>query len=206
MIATLKGHLTAKSPGGIVVETGGIGYEVLVPLTTLYQLPETGTAVELTIHTHIRENQVLLIGFLEHRDREAFRLLSGVNGIGARLAVNILSGLPSDELMETIFQQDTQRLQKIPGVGKKMAERMVVELKDKLPARDVILGRKDLLPKGQRLLFSEALSALMNLGYKRKEAEKAIEEGLRKHEDKGRGEPCRLEDLLKATLRLLAKE
>jgi len=203
VIASLCGTLTAKSPQGIVVETGGVGLEVLVPLTVLYELPDAGSTVRLLIQTHMRESQFLLVGFLQQEEKETFRLLTTVTGIGPRLAVNILSGIPAGELLDTVYREDAPRLQRIPGVGKKMAERIVLELKDKVPEREVALGRPEPLSRKRRQLFSELLSALMNLGYKRKEAEAAIEKAFL---NTGKAEPEHLEILLKETLRLLMKE
>jgi len=203
LIASLKGSLLRKSPEAVVIEANGVGFEVLVPLTTLYGLPDAGAEVQLMIHTHVRDNQVLLVGFLRQDEKEAFRFLTMVNGIGPRLAVNILSGLPANELLEAIVCKDTERLQKIPGVGKKMAERIVVELKDRIPPREWVITQTESLPPQQKELYLEVLSALMNLGYKRKESEKAIERALRKEKDP---EGVRLEALLKSTLRELVRE
>jgi Holliday junction DNA helicase RuvA len=203
LIASLKGSLLRKSPEAVVIEANGVGYEVLVPLSTLYALPDAGSQVQLMIHTHVRENQFLLVGFLGQDEKEAFRFLTMVNGIGPRLAVNILSGLPANELLEAIVCNDTQRLQRIPGVGKKMAERIVVELKDRIPPREWVIAQSEPLPPEQKELYLEVLSALMNLGYKRKESEKAIQRSIRKESDP---EHVRLEALLKSTLRELVKE
>jgi Holliday junction DNA helicase RuvA len=203
LIASLKGSLLRKSPEAVVIEANGVGFEVLVPLPTLYSLPDAGCQVELMIHTHVRENQILLVGFLQQDEKEAFRFLTMVNGIGPRLAVNILSGLPANELLEAIVCKDTGRLQKIPGVGKKMAERLVVELKDRIPPREWVITHAESIPLQQKELYLEVLSALMNLGYKRKESEKAIERALRKEEDP---EGVGLEALLKSTLRELVRE
>jgi Holliday junction DNA helicase RuvA len=203
LIASLKGSLLKKSPDAVVIEANGVGFEVLVPLPTLYGLPDAGAEVQLMIHTHVRDNQVLLVGFLRQDEKEAFRFLTMVNGIGPRLAVNILSGLPANELLEAIVCKDTERLQKIPGVGKKMAERIVVELKDRIPPREWVIAQTESLPPQQKELYLEVLSALLNLGYKRKESEKAIERALRKEEDP---EGVGLEALLKSTLRELVRE
>lgn len=203
MIASLQGLLKRKTPEGIVVETGGIGFDVIVSLPTLYELPDVGTRVEMIIHSHVRESQILLIGFLRSQEREAFRYLMTVNGIGPRLAVNILSGLPADELIPAILQKDAQRLQRIPGVGKKMAERIVVELSDKIPARDVLMGAGEERLAKRNTLFFEVLSALMNLGYKRKESEQAIDACLKKEKNP---DTLKLEDLLKTSLRQLVKD
>jgi Holliday junction DNA helicase RuvA len=203
LIASLRGSLLRKSPETVVIEANGVGFEVLVPLTTLYGLPDAGSQVQLMIHTHVRENQVLLVGFLRQDEKEAFRFLTTVKGIGPRLAVNILSGLPANELLEAIVCKDTERLQRIPGVGKKMSERIVVELKDRIPPREWVITHTESLPPQQKERYLEALSALMNLGYKRKESEKAIEKALRKEEDP---EGLGLEALLKSTLRELVRE
>jgi len=202
LIATLKGVLTRKSPDGIVVETGGVGFDLTVPLSTLYDLPDPGNPVELIVHTHVRDNQILLLGFLRSEEKEAFRYLNTVSGIGPRLAVNILSGLPAEELLEAILQEDAQRLQRIPGVGKKMSERIVVELKDKIPPREIVLGSTNLRQPRQKRIYLEVLSALMNLGYKRKEAQVAIENTQKKEAD---SEEWTLESLLKASLHHLAR-
>jgi len=204
LIGSLRGTLVDKSPAGILVETGGVGLEVLVPLTVLYELPEPGSTVRLLIHTHLRDSQLLLLGFLRAEEKETFRLLTTVTGIGPRLAVNILSGIPAGELLDTVRQEDALRLQRIPGVGKKMAERIVLELKDKVPVRETPSGERGAARTPERRrLFAEMLSALMNLGYKRKEAEQAMEEVFRHTRD---GEAQELESLLRSALRLLMKE
>ncbi len=203
MIASLKGSLLSKSPDAVVIEANGIGYEVLVPLPTLYELPDAGSQVQLMIYTHMRESQILLVGFLRQEEKEAFRFLTTVNGIGPRLAVNILSGLPASELLEAIVTKDTQRLQRIPGVGKKMAERIVVELKDRIPPREWVIAQTEPLPPGQKELYLEVLSALLNLGYKRKESEKAMERAIGKRSDPAE---MNLEGLLKSSLRELVPE
>jgi Holliday junction DNA helicase RuvA len=203
LIASLKGILTKKSPEAVVIEANGVGFEVLVPLPTLYELPDTGAQVHLMIHTHVRENQILFIGFLRQDEKEAFRFLTMVNGIGPRLAVNILSGLPANELLEAIVCKDTGRLQRIPGVGKKMAERIVVELKDRIPPREWVIAQEEPVLAQQKELFLEVLSALMNLGYKRKDSEKAIQRAIRKESDQ---EGLALEALLKSALRELVPE
>ncbi|MEW6440939.1 MAG: Holliday junction branch migration protein RuvA [bacterium] len=202
MIGSLRGILTSKSPQTILVDLSGIGLEVAVPLSTLYELPEPGAEVRLFVHTHVRENQILLVGFLRQEEKEVFRFLTTVSGVGPRLALNILSSLPPEELLEAILQEDSHRLRTVPGVGKKMAERIVVELKDRIPPRAVQLGRTQPASSKQRPVYLEALSALLNLGYNRKEAEGALETVLEKE---GAAEELRVESLLKSSLRLLAK-
>lgn len=202
MIGSLRGVLTRKSPQAVLVDLSGVGLEVMVPLSTLYGLPEPGREVHLFIHTHVRENQILLVGFLRQEEKDAFRFLTTVSGVGPRLALNVLSSLPPEELLEAILQGDSQRLRTVPGVGKKMAERIVVELKDRIPPREVQIGRARPLATQDRQIYFEALSALLNLGYSRKDAEKAIERALEKQ---GESREIRLEDLLTNALRLLAK-
>ncbi len=201
MIASLKGLLKKKSPESVVVETNGVGLELIVPLTTLYHLPDPGREIELVVHTHIRENQILLIGFLHQEEKDAFRFLTTVSGIGPRLAVNILSGLPANELLDAIVQQDSPRLQRVPGVGKKMSERIVVELKDKIPAREINIGRQDPASSLQKQIYMEVLSALINLGYKKKDSEMALEKAIG---EESNPENLTLETMLKSALRLLA--
>jgi len=202
LIGSLRGVLTRKSPQAVLVDLSGVGLEVMVPLSTLYGLPEPGREVHLFIHTHVRENQILLVGFLRQEEKDAFRFLTTVSGVGPRLALNVLSSLPPEELLEAILQGDSQRLRTVPGVGKKMAERIVVELKDRIPPREVQIGRARPLATQDRQIYFEALSALLNLGYSRKDAEKAIERALEKQ---GESREIRLEDLLTNALRLLAK-
>jgi len=202
LIGSLRGILTRKSPQAVLVDLNGIGLEVMVPLSTLYGLPEPGCEVHLFVHTHVRENQILLVGFLRQEEKDVFRFLTTVSGVGPRLALNILSSLPPEDLLEAILQGDSQRLRTVPGVGKKMAERMVVELKDRIPPREVQIGRKQPLPAQDKQIYFEALSALSNLGYSRKDSEKAIEGALEKQGD---ARELRLETLLTNALRLLAK-
>jgi len=203
VIARLRGHLLEKSPEGLVVEAGGIGFGVTVTLTTLYGLPEPGSEVDLLIHTHVRENNIQLIGFLSRRERDAFRALLTVSGIGPRLAITILSGIEVKDFHDAIIQQDMHRLHAVPGVGKKLAERIVVELKDKIPSKDLVIAGTHLGPGKDRQHIVDVLSAMMNLGYKRMEAEKAIQWVLEK-EFKDR--EVRLEELLKASLRRLMRD
>jgi len=194
MIAKIRGTLASKIPGEVVVDVGGVGYQIFIPLTVFYRLPEVGGAVSLHIHTHLREDALQLFGFLEHEERQIFLLLNSVAGIGPKLAINILSGIPADDLARALREGDEPRLVSIPGVGKKLAERMIVELRDRFlaqPTRE--LGRAD----GSQLM-RDAISALVNLGYRRAEAEKSVREVAQ------RGEGT-LAELLKETLRRLGQ-
>ena len=177
MIAHLSGQLLRKSTQSLIVDAGGIGYEVMVPLSTFYALPEQGEGVNLHIHTHVREDALLLFGFHTRLEKDLFLMLIGVSGIGPKLAVNILSGIGPGELQEAIARGDALRLQSIPGVGKKTAERIALELKD-LALKS--LGDREISPvtlqeDREKELLDDALSALTNLGYQAKSARKALE-------------------------------
>jgi Holliday junction DNA helicase RuvA len=177
MIAHLRGSLQSKSPRSLILDVNGVGYEVTVPLTTFYELPDLGSTVSFHIHTHVRENALQLYGFRTPQEKEVFIRLMGVNGIGPRLAINILSGISAGELVATVRQEDVARLTVIPGVGRKTAERIIVELRDKLAGLD-ITGESDLAAPQQTstAILDDALSALLNLGYKRAMAQRAIEQ------------------------------
>ena len=171
MIAQLSGTLAHKSPEQLVVDVHGVGYHVLVSLNSFYRLPEPGNPVRLLIHTHVREDTLQLYGFIDREEKELFLLLTSVSGIGPRLALNILSGTPSHELLDALDAGDLARLVAIPGIGKKTAERLVLELRDKIKL--VRATRAD----GERPatgLEAEATSALVNLGYRRNDAERAV--------------------------------
>ena len=172
MIAQLTGSLDYKSPEHLVVDVHGVGYHVLVSLNSFYRLPEPGNHVRLLIHTHVREDALQLYGFFDREEKELFLLLNSVTGIGPRLALNILSGTPTTELLDALESGDLVRLVAIPGVGKKTAERLVLELRDKIK-----LVRVARAADGGRAvsgLEGEAVSALLNLGYRRSEAERAV--------------------------------
>lgn len=172
MIAKINGILEHKVPGEVIVDVGGVGYHVFIPLSVFYRLPEVGGAVNLFIHTHLREDALQLFGFLEREEKQVFLLLNSVTGIGPKLAINILSGIPAEELAHALKEGDHPRLISIPGVGKKLAERMVVELRDKflaLPSEEA--GQGD----GSQLM-RDSVSALVNLGYRQVDAEKNVRE------------------------------
>jgi Holliday junction DNA helicase RuvA len=134
MIAKLSGTLAEKTPGEAIVDVGGVGYHLFTSLSVFYRLPELGAPVSLFVHTHLREDALQLFGFLDHEEKRAFLMMNGVNGIGPKLALGILSGIPSQELVRALIDGDQVRLVSVPGVGKRLAERMIVELKDKLAA------------------------------------------------------------------------
>ena len=200
MIAHIQGRLHFKSPENLIIDVDGIGYQVHVPLTTFYELPDVGDTVALHIHTHVREDVLQLYGFQAQEEKALFVRLMGVAGIGPRLAVNILSGISPAELAECLGQGNLARLISIPGVGRKTAERIMVEMRDKLPAlaadRDIALSVKS---AADETVMNDAISALVNLGYKKGVARKAIDEAIERLE----GE-LNLESLLKESLRALA--
>lgn len=192
MIAKLSGTLEHKVPSEVILDVGGVGYHILIPLSVFYRLPEVGEPVSLYIHTHLREDALQLFGFLAYEEKQVFVLLNSMVGIGPKLAINILSGIPADDLARALKDGDRPRLVSIPGVGKKLAERMIVELRDKfltLPSAEV--GRGD----GSQVM-RDAISALVNLGYRRGEAEKSV------HEITQRGEETLAEVLKEALHRL----
>jgi holliday junction DNA helicase RuvA len=177
MIARIKGILIHKSIGQIIVETQGIGYRVFIPLTTFYELPDTGLTVTLNIHTHVKEDAIHLFGFHRPEDQHIFQMLISVAGIGPRLALNILSGIPAVELIRAVTQGNLSRLVAVPGVGKKTAERMIVELKDRIIKIDLKEAKaaETQVTADEDAMKDDALSALVNLGYKRAVAKNVID-------------------------------
>jgi Holliday junction DNA helicase RuvA len=171
MIAHLRGKLLAKHPNQVVVETSGVGYDVTISVPTFSDLPGVGSEVALHIHTHVREDLIALYGFLHPAEKHLFEKLITVSGIGPKLAITILSGMAADEMVGAIRSNDVGRLTRIPGIGKKTAERMVLELRDKLPAETV--GEVAAAP-AMSAVEEDVLSALMNLGYQRAAAERAV--------------------------------
>jgi Holliday junction DNA helicase RuvA len=171
MIAHLRGRLLAKHPNQAIVETGGVGYDVTITVPTFSDLPGAGAEVALHIHTHVREDLIALYGFLRPAEKALFEKLITVSGIGPKLAVTILSGMAADEMVGAIRSNDLARLTRIPGIGRKTAERMVLELRDKLPQPGP--ASTPALP-ALNAIEEDVLSALMNLGYQRPAAEKAM--------------------------------
>lgn len=191
MIGRLRGTLAEKHPPFLILDVGGVGYEVEVPMTTLYRLSPVGEP--LTLHTHlvVREDAQLLYGFAEKREREFFRELIRLNGVGPKLALALMSGLEVDELVRCVQAGDTSTLVKVPGVGKKTAERLLVELKDRFKAWETLPGMTGLVIEPSSVspvssAESDALSALISLGYKPQEASRAVaavkEDGLSSEE------------------------
>jgi len=170
MIAHLRGKLLAKHPNQVIVETGGVGYDVTISVPTFSDLPAVGSEVALHVHTHVREDLIALYGFLRPAEKQLFEKLITVSGIGPKLAITILSGMQADEMVAAIRGNDVGRLTRIPGIGRKTAERIVLELHDKLPPPGPTAPTAPAL----NAVEEDVLSALANLGYQRAAAEKAL--------------------------------
>jgi len=199
MIALLTGQLAQRSPEQVILDVGGVGYRLQIPLSTFYALPESGQ-VQLRVHTHVKEDAIQLFGFLSEAEKNLFALLISVSGVGPRLAINILSHIPTDELAQALCQGDVPRLVAIPGIGRKSAERLVLELQDKAAAYAVAgtvekSGRQSTVDEDSH---QDALSALINLGYKEALARKALK-GLKI------APGAALEEILKAALKILVR-
>src|ERR1700677_3209274 len=193
MIGSLRGTLINKRPNQVLLEVGGVGYVVQIPLSTFTSLAVLHSESTLLIHTHVREDQFSLYGFLTAREKHCFELLISASGVGPSLALKILSGMSLDELIPAIRKGDLAQLVRIPGVGRKTAERMVVELRDKLAAVDVPDAGK---PATRSQLESDVSSALVNLGYDERTVESAIEKaGIKSTSD--------FEEVLRAALQIL---
>lgn len=197
MIALLRGRLAEKYPNRVIVDVQGIGYDVHVPLSTFYGLGEPGSDVVFRVHTHVREDTLALFGFATPLELQIFELLIGVSGIGPRLALAVLSGIESADLVRAVRQGDVGRLTGIPGVGKKTAERIGLELKDRLPATLEVEPEPD-VDGGSTDMRGDLLSALLNLGYHRPLAERAVDAALS-------AEGGTFEETLRRALRELAR-
>ena len=194
MIAHLKGKLTNKSPDHSIVDVNGVGYKIFTPLSTYYSLPKPGESVSLRIHTRVREDELKLFGFLTEEEQTTFEKLITINKVGPKLALGILSGMSTSDLLCAVMNNDAARLSGIPGVGKKTAERLALEMKDKLS--DLALEMEhpsDTESTGG--FYEDALSALINLGYKKPQAEKALKTAYNENR-----KDSSLEDLIKESL------
>jgi Holliday junction DNA helicase RuvA len=200
MIGYLRGQLLLKKPNVAVVDVQGVGYEVNIPLTSFYELPSEGSEVILNIHTHVREDALMLFGFHSQREKDFFLKLISISGIGPKLAVAILSGAKVEELAQAVAEGDLARLTSIPGVGRKTAERVILELKSQITAFLLPERTQAAREAGKASVLQEdILSALINLGYPKASAEKALSLVLSSAE-------CErtFEDILRSTLRRLA--
>ena len=199
MIAFLRGRVLDKFPNRIILDVSGVGYEVHVPLSTYYEIGETGSDLSLRVHTHVREDTLQLFGFLTPLEQLLFQRLIGIGGIGPKLAVSVLSGIDSRELVVAVQRADVARLTRIPGVGKKTAERIVLELKDRLADVAAVPPAEGVQPSSGDRLRNDLISALENLGYHRPLAEKAVDVT---HKSDG---GATFEDALKSALRELMR-
>jgi holliday junction DNA helicase RuvA len=200
VIARLRGTLVEKTPTRLVIDVAGVGYDVLVPLSTFYGIGDAGADVTLRVHTHVREDVIALYGFGSAIEQDLFERLIGINGIGPKLALAVLSGIDAAELVRAIRSQDVGRLTKIPGIGKKTAERIGLELKDRLPASFQPAGSAVAQAAPADQLRDDLLSALTNLGYQRAAAEKAVDAALKKTPDAPFEEQLR--DILRGMMRV----
>ena len=203
MIAQLSGKLVQKQPNTVIIDVGGVGYDVTIPVSTFYELGEPGSDVSLKIHTHVREDALQLFGFWTGREKELFLKLTSVSGVGPKLAITMLSGMPAGELITAITNNDLVRLTSIPGVGRKTAERVVVELRDKLAvisleSREADRKAAHELAPGEAAVRDDTISALMALGYPKAIAERAVSFALREEGERT------IEAVLKRALRRLS--
>ncbi len=201
MIALLTGRLAFKAPTHLVLDVQGVGYEVFIPLSTFYGLPALNDATTLSIHTHVREDAIQLFGFLTQQEKDAFILLTTVSGIGPKSALGILSALPVSDLVSAVQSADVEKLETVPGIGKKTAGRIVLELKDKVSKLHpgAVHPAETAVP-GPDAIFDDALSALTNLGYRAQDAKEAL-----KQVRKSRSGPLTLQELIRDTLKDLAR-
>lgn len=202
LIARITGKLIQKLPNVIIVDVNGVGYELLVPLSTFYVLGDVGSVVGLNVHTHVREDALQLFGFSTDQEKRLFLMLISVSGIGPRLAITILSGLGAEELIQAIRMGDLPRLVAIPGVGKKTAERLVLELKDKVTSLAITQVSPQStvgIAQSGAVMRDDVVSALVNLGYLKAVAEKAVGSAVRENAD------ADFTTVLKLSLRLLSK-
>jgi holliday junction DNA helicase RuvA len=199
VIAHLRGRIFTKHPSRVVVDVNGVGYDVFVPLSTYYGLGDAGAEVSLKIHTHVREDALTLYGFATGLEQELFERLISVSGIGPKVALSVLSGIEPNELIRAVELKDVTRLTSIPGVGKKTAERIVLELTGRLPLSRAGAAAAEEMPSGPAGVRDDVLSALVNLGYHRPLAEQAVAAAVKSAPDGG------FERTLKQALRELAR-
>ncbi len=207
MIAHLSGTLLSKQATSAIIDVGGVGYDVAIPLSTFYELGEVGQPVQLRVYTHVREDAIQLFGFKSARERELFLQLISVNGVGPGLAIKLLSGMPADEMIASIRTNNLVRLVAIPGVGRKTAERLVVDLRDKIAALSSPALEEEFAAKvaaagdasSTDAMRDDAMSALSNLGYQKASAEKAVKNAI------DEGGDLSVEVILRRSLRSLAK-
>ena len=201
MIALISGKIVYKGIAHVIVDVQGVGYRVFIPLTTFYELPEAGQTITLHVHTNVKQDAINLFGFHTIQERDLFQLMISVSGIGPRIAMNILSGISAQDLLNAISGGHVEKLVKIPGVGKKMAERLILELKEKV-LKKMMLEKTPSTGAGPdtgEMIREDVLSALVNLGYKNNVAQDALNKALLIS-----GEELEMDKLLKKTLKFLA--
>ena len=201
MIAFLRGRVLDKHPNRLIVDVQGVGYEVHVPLSTYYDVGDAGADISLRVHTHVREDALHLYGFLTALEQQVFERLIGISGIGPKLAINVLSGIDARELIGAVQRGDVARLTAIPGIGKKTAERIVLELKDRLQKLAGTAAAEAAGPAAAAdRLRDDLVSALVNLGYHRPQAEKTVESTLKSGSELGFEQALKrvLQDLMRA--------
>ena len=195
MIASLKGIVQSKKPEGVIVDVSGIGYHVSVPLCSLSDIPEPGNSVFLHTYTHVREDILQLFGFLSEEEQKIFKILMGISGIGPKLGLAILSGMPVQKFIESVHNEDVTTLSTIPGLGKKTASRVVLELKGKLPSP----SDNETSASAELSAAGDSVSALVNLGYKKSLAESAVQQAVHNG-------ASAIEDIIKEALKYLTEK
>jgi holliday junction DNA helicase RuvA len=201
MIALISGKIVHKGISHVIVDVHGVGYRIFIPLTTFYELPEAGQVITLHVHTNVKQDAINLFGFYTVQERDLFQLMISVSGIGPKMSMNILSGISAQELLRAISGGNVGKLVNIPGVGKKMAERLILELKEKVIKKMMMekMPATDDQHQAGEIIIEDALSALVNLGYKSNVAKDALDKVLRASE-----EELGMDQLLKKTLKILA--
>jgi Holliday junction DNA helicase RuvA len=203
MIAFLSGKLLEKTANSVIVDVAGVGYEVIIPLSTFYEIGEVGSEIQLRIYTHVREDAIQLFGFKTNRERDLYLKLISVQGVGAKSGITMLSGMSADEIIDALRKDNLAKLTAIPGVGRKTAERLVIELRDKVGEIAMAAAAGDAVVSAAESTggdaFDDALSALVNLGYQRNAAEKAVQQVRRE------GVEANVQKILRASLQKLAK-
>jgi len=201
MIALISGKIVYKGISHVIVDVQGVGYRIFIPLTTFYELPEAGQIITLHVHTNVKQDAINLFGFYTVQERDLFQLMISVSGIGPKMSMNILSGISAQDLLRAISGGNVGKLVNIPGVGKKMAERLILELKEKVIKKMMMenMPAADDQYQVSEIIMEDALSALVNLGYKSSVAKDALDKALHSSE-----EELEMDKLLKKTLKLLA--
>ncbi|MGA2780878.1 MAG: Holliday junction branch migration protein RuvA [Smithella sp.] len=201
MIALISGKIVYKGISHVIVDVQGVGYRIFIPLTTFYELPEAGQIITLHVHTNVKQDAINLFGFYTVQERDLFQLMISVSGIGPKMSMNILSGISAQELLRAISGGNVGKLVNIPGVGKKMAERLILELKEKVIKKMMIdkMPAADDQHQVREIIIEDVLSALVNLGYKSNVARDALDKAMHSSE-----EELGMDKLLKKTLKILA--